>query len=60
MRELGIKTAHELSWRARVPESEVRYFGLLSHDRETLERLSVTLDWPPGHLLELWSGGQSA
>jgi len=59
MRELGIKTAHELSWRARVPELDVRYFGLLSHDLETLGRLSVALDWPPGHLPALWGGGPS-
>jgi hypothetical protein len=34
----------------------VRNFGVLAHDRETLERLSVALDWPPDNLRELWEG----
>jgi hypothetical protein len=52
-RELGI-TAAELADRAGVPFTTVKYFGLLSHDRQTLERLSVALDWPPEHLRDLW------
>ena len=59
MWELGIRTANELSGMAEVSYTTVRYFGFLSHDRETLERLSVALDWPPGHLPALWGGGQS-
>jgi hypothetical protein len=55
MRELGI-TAADLSDRAGVPFGAVRNFRLLAHDRETLERLSVALDWPPDNLRELWEG----
>jgi hypothetical protein len=55
MRELGIRAA-ELSDRAGVPYGTVRHFGLLAHDRETLERLSVALDWPPDKLRKLWEG----
>ena len=58
-RELGI-TAAELADRAGVPLTTVRYFGLLSHDRETLERLSVALGWPPEHLRDLWDGQEPA
>jgi hypothetical protein len=53
IRELDT-TAAELADRAGVPHSTVRYFGLLPHDQHTLELLSVALDWPPGHLRELW------
>ena len=53
MRELGV-TAADLAGRAGIPETTLRYFGLLSHDQDTLERLSEALDWPPGHLPELW------
>jgi hypothetical protein len=52
MRELGI-TADVLADRAGVAYSTVKYFGMYPHDRETLERLSATLDWPPDHLWEL-------
>jgi hypothetical protein len=57
LRELGI-TAADLADRAEVSAGTLRYFGLLAHERETLERLSVALDWPPGHLPELWDGEQ--
>lgn len=52
MHELGVTVA-DLADRAGVPYSTVRYFGMLTHDRETLERLSLVLDWPPHHLWEL-------
>ena len=55
IREIGI-TAIDLADRAEVPFGIVRHFGLQPHDRETLERLSVALEWPPGHLRELWEG----
>ena len=58
MRELGMKHAAELADRAGVDYTTVGYFGLLSHDRETLERLSIALDWPPNRLPELWDGDQ--
>jgi transcriptional regulator with XRE-family HTH domain len=58
-RELGL-TAAELADRAGVPYTTLRYFGLLSHDRQTLERLSVALDWPPEHLWDLWHGQEPA
>jgi hypothetical protein len=58
MWELGMKYAGELADKARVDHVTVRYFGLLSHDRETLERLSVALDWPSSCLAELWDGDQ--
>ena len=51
-----MKYAGELGDKAGVDYVTVRYFGLLSHDRETLERLSVALDWPPDHLWKLWDG----
>jgi lambda repressor-like predicted transcriptional regulator len=57
MRELGI-TAADLADRAGVSAGTLRYFGLLAHDRKTLERLSVALDWPQDQLSELWSGEQ--
>jgi len=57
MRELGMSAA-ELEDRAGVSWVTVKYFGLLAHDRETLERLSVALDWPPGRLPGLWDGTQ--
>lgn len=52
MRELGI-TATELVDKTGVPYTTVKYFGMLPHDRETLERLSMALDWPPQHLWDL-------
>jgi hypothetical protein len=52
IRELGI-TPDELADRAQVPRVTVRYFGLLFHDQQTLERLSAVLEWPPGRLQEL-------
>jgi hypothetical protein len=52
IRELGTTPA-ELADRAGVTRSTLRYFGLLSHDQATLQRLSEALDWPPGHLREL-------
>jgi hypothetical protein len=55
MLELGLTVA-ELADRAGVSYGTVRWFGLLAHDRDALERLSVALDWPPGHLWELWHG----
>lgn len=57
MRELDI-TAADLADRAEVSFGTVRYFGLLAHDRETLERLSVALEWPPDHLPKLWAPDQ--
>jgi hypothetical protein len=53
IRELGI-TAADLADRAGVSHGTVRYLGLLPHDQDTLERLSVALGWPPSHLRELW------
>jgi hypothetical protein len=55
MRELDIRTAAELAHRAGVPEADVRYLGLLSHDAQTLERLSTALGWPPDHIARLWA-----
>jgi hypothetical protein len=55
MRELGI-TAADLSDRAVVSFGTVRHFGLFAHDQETLERLSVALDWRPDRLPEIWEG----
>jgi hypothetical protein len=55
MRQLGI-TAAELADRAEVSFGTVRYFGLFSHDRDALERLSAALGWPPGRLWELRDG----
>jgi hypothetical protein len=52
IRELGI-TAADLAHRTGVPYGTVRHFGLLSHDRDTLERLPAALDWSPGHLRKL-------
>jgi hypothetical protein len=57
--ELGM-TAAELADRAGVPSTTIRYFGLLSHNRETLERLSVALGWPSGCLRDLWQGRERA
>lgn len=50
--------AAELADRAGVDSTTVRYFGLLAHDRETLERLSVALGWPSSRLPELWGCNQ--
>ena len=55
MRELTM-TAADLADKAGVSSGTVRYFGICRHDRETLERLSVALDWPPDHLRKLWDG----
>lgn len=59
VRELGI-TARDLADRADVDYSTVKYFGLLSHDQVTLERLSVALDWSPDHLRRLWDADQTS
>lgn len=58
MWELGMEHAAELADRAGVDCTTVRYFGLLAHDQETLEGLSVVLDWPRSRLPELWGGNQ--
>jgi len=58
IRELGI-SPDDLADKAGVPHGTVRWFGLLSHDRDTLARLSAALGWPPGRLLEL-AGTRSA
>jgi hypothetical protein len=55
MRELGM-TMGELAGTADVSETTLRYFGLISHDPQTLERLSVALGWPPDHVAQLWDG----
>jgi hypothetical protein len=55
MRELSM-TAADLADKAGVSPGTLRYFGLYRHDRETLERLSVALGWPPDHLRKLWDG----
>jgi hypothetical protein len=55
MRELDM-TAADLADKAGVSFGTVRYFGMCYHDRETLERLSVALDWTPDHLRKLWNG----
>ena len=47
-------TPVDLADRARVPHETVRHFGMFSHDQDTLERLSVVLDWPPDYLQGLW------
>ena len=60
MWELGMKRVAELADKAGVDYSTVRYFGMLSHDRGTIERLSMALDWPPGHLRKLWDGEQTS
>lgn len=51
-------TAAELADKAEVSAGTLKYFGLIAHDGETLERLSVALDWPPRRLLDLWDGEQ--
>ena len=56
MEELGIAAA-DLAGRAEVSFGTVTYLGFLTHDRETLERLSVALDWPPDRP-DLWGGEQ--
>lgn len=55
MRELGM-TMGELAGTADVSETTLRYFGLLSHDPQTLERLSVALGWPHDLVAQLWDG----
>lgn len=55
LRELG-KTAADLADKAEVPYTTVKYFGLLAHDRETRERLSIALGWSPNRLSELCDG----
>jgi hypothetical protein len=54
MSELGM-TVDGLAESAGVPPSAVRWFGLCHHGTGELERLSAALDWPPGHLRELWN-----
>jgi len=36
----------DLADKAQVSETTLRYFGLLSHDTQTLARLSAALGWP--------------
>jgi hypothetical protein len=55
--ELGI-TASDLADRAEVSFGTVTHLAFLAHDRDTLERLSVALDWPPDHLPGLCGGEQ--
>jgi hypothetical protein len=57
MGELGITVA-DLADRAEVSFGTVTYLAFLVHDRETLERLSVALDWPPDQLPNIWGGEQ--
>jgi len=59
MHELDMTTA-DLADRAGVPFSTVRFFGFIAHQRETLERLSVALEWPSNHLPQLWDDGVQA
>jgi len=53
MRQLGMSPG-DLASAAGVPETTLRYFGLLSHDPQTLERLSAALGWPRDHVARLW------
>ena len=55
VRELGM-TMGELAGAADVSETTLRHFGLLGHDQQTLEQLSVALGWPPDHVAQLWGG----
>jgi hypothetical protein len=57
MRELGM-TMGELAGAADVSETTLRYFGLLSHNPQTLERLSVALRWLRDHVAWLWDGAE--
>ena len=57
MRQLGIST-EDLAATADVPETTLRYFGLLSHDPQTLERLSAALGWPRDYVARLWDGAE--
>lgn len=58
MRELGMKT-QDLASKAGVCETTLRYFGLLSHDAQTLARLSAALGWPRDRIARLWDGTDS-
>jgi hypothetical protein len=51
-RELSLRTS-ELEGKAGVSWTTLKYFGMLPHTRETLQRLSVALEWPPDHLWNL-------
>lgn len=51
-RELCLRTC-ELEGKAGVSWATLKYFGMLPHTRETLERLSVALEWAPDHLWNL-------
>lgn len=55
IRELDITPA-DLADKAGVSLCEVGFFGMLAHDRKTLERLSVALDWSRDHVPQLWDG----
>jgi hypothetical protein len=57
MRQLGI-TRGDLASEAGISEITLRYFGLLSHDLQTLERLSAALGWPRDHIARLWGGAR--
>ena len=55
MREPGV-TTRDLASEAGVCETTLRYFGLLSHDAQTLAGLSAALGWPRAHIARLWDG----
>lgn len=57
MLELGMKSC-EVAGAADLTETDLRYFALLNHDPQTLERLAVALGWPPDHLNEWWSAAE--
>jgi hypothetical protein len=52
MRQPWISTG-DLASTADVPETTLRYFGLLSHDPETLQRLSAAIGWHRDHVARL-------
>jgi hypothetical protein len=53
MRQLGM-TCGELAQEAGMTEGTLRYFGLLGHDPQTLQRLSAALGWPRDHIVRRW------
>ena len=56
MRQLGME-AQELADKASVPYTTVKYFGLLSHDAQHLERLPAALDWPDDRIARMLDDG---